>query len=163
MTRPTSRTNAVRAARLRGQRRQPHAPLDRRRQDVAAAAHCLDELGVAAVILQLAAQAADRDVDRPVERAGLAATQQVEQHVAGQHAVGALDQRQQQVVFAAGQRDLDTVGVEQPAARRLQRPAGEAQVARTPARTRPLPASPARRSTARMRASSSRGLNGFGT
>ena len=60
---------------------------------------------------------------------GLAAAQQVQQHVARQHAVGALDQRHQQVVFAAGQRHLGAFGVEQPPACRLQRPAGEAQVA----------------------------------
>ena len=85
---------------------------------------------MAAVILELAAQPADGDVDRAVERPGLPAAQQVEQHVAGQHPVGALDQRQQQVVLAAGERHLDAVRVEQPPAGRLQPPAGEASAAR---------------------------------
>ena len=57
--------------------------LHRRRQHVAAAAHRLDELGVAPVILQLAAQAGDGNVDRAVERPGLPAPQQIQQHVAG--------------------------------------------------------------------------------
>ena len=81
---------------------------------------------VAPVVLQLASQAGDGDIDRAVERAGLPPAQQVQQHVAGQHPVGALHQGLQQVVFAAGQGDLDPVGVEQAAAGRFQRPAVEA-------------------------------------
>jgi hypothetical protein len=111
----------VRAAREPGSRRSL--------QHVAAAAHGLDQLGVAAVILQLAAQAADGDVDGAVERPGLAAAQQVQQHVAGQHPVGALHQGDQQVVFAPRERHFDGVRVEQAAARGLQRPAAEAQAA----------------------------------
>ena len=75
--------------------------VDRRDQDVAGAAHRLDDLRVVDVRLELLAQAADLDVDRAVERAGLAAARLLEQEVARQHAAGMLDERRQQAELAA--------------------------------------------------------------
>ena len=71
---------------------------------------------MAAIVFQLAAQAADGDVDGAVERAGLAAAQQVQQHVAGEHAVGALGEGKQEIVFAAGEGNFHAVRIQQPAA-----------------------------------------------
>jgi hypothetical protein len=125
MASPASRTTAVRLARLCGQTRE--SPLDVRCQHVAAAAHGLDQLRLAAVILELAAQAADGDVDRAVERPSLAPAQQVQQHVARQHPVRPFHQGQQQVIFTAGQRDFHAIGAQQPATGWFQRPARETQ------------------------------------
>ena len=104
------------------------------------------------VILELSAQAADRDVDRAVERASLAPAQQVQQHVAGQHPVRPVQHRHQQVILAAGQHHLHPVRVEQAAPRRLQQPAAEAQAARRRLHPplRPLGTAPQHRPDARQ-------------
>src|SRR6516165_7680337 len=80
---PTSRIRMIRCARLFGRNkdfiygarivRAWSVALYRRRQHIAAAAHGLDELGIAPVILQLAAQARHGHIDGAVERPGLAA------------------------------------------------------------------------------------------
>ena len=62
-------------------KREASRPLNRRRQDVASATNRLDKLRVAAIILQLAPQPADCNVDRPVEWSRLTAAQKVKEHV----------------------------------------------------------------------------------
>src|SRR5277367_1082007 len=94
-------------------------------QHIPAAADGFYQLGVAAVIFQFAAEAADGDVDGAVEGAGLAAAQEVEQHVAGEDAVGAFDEGDEEVVFATGEGDFDGVRVHQAAAGGFQDPAVE--------------------------------------
>ena len=82
---------------------------------------------MAAVVFQFTAQAADGDVNGAVERAGLAAAQQIQQHVAGEHTVGTLGEGEQKIVFTAGERNFHAIRVQQPAAGRFQDPAAEAQ------------------------------------
>src|SRR5579875_3260549 len=102
-TSPTMRTKAVRAARLRGQRGKRRSQdmkrfsfeglgpahssgaLHCRGENVAAAAHGLDQLGAAALVVELAAKPAHRHVDRPVEGPCLTPPQQIEQHVPRQN------------------------------------------------------------------------------
>ena len=91
--------------------------LDGGGQHVAAAADGFDELGVPAVILQFAAQAGDGDVDRAIERTGLAAAQEVKKHIPRQHAAGAVQQSDQKHVFATGYGNFNAGWVKQAAAR----------------------------------------------
>jgi hypothetical protein len=73
-------------------------------QHVAAAPHGLDQGGIAAVGLDLAAQAADLVVDRAVEQVRLAALDHVEQPVAVEHLAGVLEEGGQQAEFDRGNR-----------------------------------------------------------
>src|SRR5665647_19072 len=87
-----SNKTAVRAARPRGHAAQVtwfsvSKAVHLGGENIATAAHRLDQLGVSSVIFELAAEPADRDVDGAIERPGLAPAQQVEQHVTGQHLV----------------------------------------------------------------------------
>ena len=66
----------------------------------------LISVGRLRVVLELAAQPADLDVDRAVERARLAVAREIEQPVAGQHLVGVVDKGGEQVEFAGGQPHL---------------------------------------------------------
>ena len=100
-------------------------------EDVAAATDGFDELaGFLVVVLtftfEFAAESADGDVDGAVERASLAASEEVKQHIAGKHLVGAFDEGGEEVVFAAGEGDLGAVGVDEAAAAGFEAPAGEA-------------------------------------
>ena len=131
------------------------------REHVAAGAHRLDHGGIRRIGLDLAADAADQHVDRALERAGAAALREVEQAVARQHAAGPLAERPQQVELGAGHRDARAFRIAQFAQAEIDPPAPEGQ------RGCALDglavwAAVCRRSTALMRASNSRGLNGFG-
>ena len=85
---------------------EPSADLDGRRKNIAGAAHRLDHRRPLRVVLQLAAQPSDLDVDRPVERAGLAIARQVEKPIARQHLIGVVDEGREQVELAGRQSDL---------------------------------------------------------
>ncbi len=120
--------------------------------------------GQVGVGLDLAAQAADLHVDRAVEQAGGAAAGVLEQEVAREHAARVVHEHAQQVELAAREHHGDAVGAVQLARAFVEGPAGEA-----PARCRVRPHGRAaggaggvmRRSTALMRATSSRRSNGL--
>src|ERR1700754_750988 len=84
-----------------------------RDEDVARAAHRLDEARLLRVGLDLAPQAGDADVDRAVERLPLAVAGQREELVARQHPVGVLGEDAQQVELHAGERDLLALAADQ--------------------------------------------------
>src|SRR5262249_45351343 len=71
-----------------------------RGEDVAARAHRLDQGGVLRVRLDLAPEPADLDVDAAVEGRGGAAAGEVDQLVAGEHALGPLRKRHQEIELA---------------------------------------------------------------
>ena len=97
-----------------------------------------------------------------IERRGVAAAGKIEQLVAGQDPLRMLGEGHQQLVLAGGEIDDDAVRRLQPAAAEVELPAGESQSswARGVA-DRGRGRRPTRRRIARMRASSSRGLNGL--
>src|SRR6266581_629746 len=82
--------------------RLPSAEFDDRGEDVAAAAHRLDQAGVLRVVFELAAQPSDLNIDRPVERTRLAVARQIEEPVARQHLIGIVDERGEQIELAGG-------------------------------------------------------------
>ncbi len=67
-----------------------------RGKDITLPAHGLDDCRFLRILAEALPQAADLDVDRAVVGAGLARKHQVDQLVAGQHAVGMLDKNLQQ-------------------------------------------------------------------
>ncbi len=79
----------------------------------------------AAAVVELAAQAADLDVDGPVVGVAFTAAGQVQQLVAGQHALRAFDEGAQQRELAARQVDHHRLRRAQLAADQVQAPAGE--------------------------------------
>src|SRR4051812_4997667 len=72
-------------------------PGHRRREDIAAAAHRLDQARLLGVGLDLAAQPAHLHVDAAVERARHAAAREIEQLVARQHALRMLGEGDQEI------------------------------------------------------------------
>src|SRR5436190_7425063 len=98
---------------------------DRRHQDVAGAAHGLDDLRLVAVLLDLLAQPPDLDVDRAVERPRLAAARVLEQEVAREDAASVLDEHREKLELAAGERYFATLGVEQATRRDVELPLGK--------------------------------------
>src|SRR5258708_14856026 len=81
--------------------------LDRAGENIAGAAHRLDQFALA---LDLLAQPADLHVDGAVERIGLSSARPVHQLLARQHAVGTCEKAAEQVELRAGQRQLAAVG-----------------------------------------------------
>ena len=135
---------------------------DRHGEDIAFAAHGLDVGRLARIVAQALAQAADQQVDRAVEQFGFAPLRQVEQLVAVEHALRMVEEDAQQPVFGAAQRDRGAVVVEQMARRRC-RGASRRRPASWPASVtwRFGGSMRVRRSTALMRASSSRAAKGL--
>src|SRR2546430_7226808 len=82
--------------------------LDRAGEDVAGAAHRLDQFAVA---LDLLAQPADLHIDRAIERIGLPAARPVHQLLAREHTVGPREKAPEQIELGAGQRKFAAVGV----------------------------------------------------
>src|SRR5216683_1086992 len=82
--------------------------LDRSGEDIAGAAHRLDQFAVA---LDLLAQAADLHVDGAIQRIGLPSARPVHQLLARQHAVGPREKTAEQVELGAGQRQFAAVGM----------------------------------------------------
>src|SRR5882724_2860099 len=82
--------------------------LDRSGEDIARAAHRLDQFALA---LDLLAQAADLHVDGAIERIGLPSARPVHQLLARQHPVGTGEKASEQVEFGTGQRQLAAVGM----------------------------------------------------
>src|ERR1700761_512379 len=76
-----------------------------RREDVALVSHGADQFLARAAVVELAAQPADLDVDRPVERIGLRPAGEFEQLVAAQHPLRPLGEGPQQREPAPGQAD----------------------------------------------------------
>ena len=112
--------------------------------------------------LELLAQAADLRVDAAVETCGRTAARQIEKLIAIEHALRSLDQRDQQIVFAGAQRHRDAVIAKERARADVQSPAVE-MVALGRCSGSPFDIfSWLRRSTALIRAISSRLPNGFG-
>src|SRR5471030_1817413 len=95
-------------------------------EDVAGAAHRLDHRRLLRVVLELAAQPADLDVDRPVEWPGLAVAREIEQAVAAQHLVGVVDEGGEEVELAGRQANLAARRRDQLAGRKIEVPTGEA-------------------------------------
>ena len=128
-----------------------------RDEHVAHAAHRPDRLGVGGVGLDLATQPGDAQVDRTIERLGLAMGGDLQQPVAHQRPVRVLGEDLQQVELACRQALFAVVGrIDQIGAAR-----GRARVGRC-ARAGPSACvAAARRNTLLTRASSSRGSNGL--
>ena len=84
----------------------PSAHFDRRSEDVAASAHRLDHRRPLRIVLKLSSKPTDLDVDRPIKRASLAIAGEIEQPIAGQHLIGVIDERCEQIEFASGEPDL---------------------------------------------------------
>ena len=101
-------------------------------------------------------------VDAALEGGELAALAEIEQLVAAEHPARMGDEGVEQIIFAGRERDGDAVLADQLALAALQHPRAEA-VAVGVGRAHRAPFSPARRSTALIRASSSRGLKGLVT
>ena len=131
--------------------RRPHHsgdPPDVGGKHVAAAPDGLDQLRVAAVGLDLAAQAADLVVDRAVEQVRLAALDHVEQAVAVEHLARVVEERHQQAELGRGDRHHRAFGIGQPALERIEPPAFEFAAARVrPGRVEAAARRLARRST----------------
>src|SRR3546814_19696590 len=83
----------------------------RGRVDVAGAAHGLDDLRLGRIALDLAADAGDADVDAAVEGLPVAIVREVQELVAGQHAVGVVRAGLQQVELPAGPGNVAAVAV----------------------------------------------------
>ena len=111
-----------------------------RHENVPRAAYRLDDLRVLGIGFDLPAQPADQDVDRAVERGGIAAACLFEQEVAGQHPSRIAGEDVQKVEFAGGQRHVPAFRVEQAARGGVELPVREAQ----PRRSTPEPAQSAR-------------------
>jgi hypothetical protein len=58
------------------------------------------------VVLQFAPQPSNLDVDRPVERSGLAIARQVQKAIPRQHLIGVVDKRREQIELSGGKSDL---------------------------------------------------------
>src|SRR5262249_3966925 len=96
-------------------------------EDVAGAAHGLDDGGARGIRLKLAAQAPDLYVDGAVEGPGLAVAGEIEQPVAAQHLVGVVDEGGEEIELAGGEPHLAAVGRDQLARREVEMPAGKAR------------------------------------
>ena len=137
------------------QRRQGQSPSCLLREHVARAAHREHAARRLRVVLDRRADARDVDVDRAVEGLQRIALERVHDLVAREHAPGALRQHDEQVELVAGQ--LAGLAVDARGARaEVDLQAAEAQHL-----ARRRPAAGARRSSALMRASSSRGSKGL--
>src|SRR3569623_2844763 len=88
------------------------SPLALRHEQVALTALGTNIGGIGRVILDLLAQAIHPNVDAAVERIAFESPQLVHQPVARQRTVGMGDKDFQQLIFAAGQRDLGIVAAE---------------------------------------------------
>ena len=82
-------------------------------EPVPAPAHRLDQLRIAAVGFDFAAQPADLIVDRPVEQMRFAPLHHIEQSIAVEHLPGMVERGPQQPEFRSGNRDYGTVGIQQ--------------------------------------------------
>ena len=102
-------------------------------------------------------------VDAALEGGELAALAEIEQLVAAEHPARMGDEGVEQIIFAGRQRDRDAVLADQLALAGLQHPGAEAVAVGVVGRAHQAAVSPARRSTALIRASSSRGRNGLVT
>src|SRR5262245_56267938 len=104
------RANSTIAIRRPAKPRRPSmsAVPDRSGEDVADAAHGLDQLVAASDLL---AQPADLHVDSPIERVGAPPSGPVHQLLAREHAIGARQKAAEQLEFGAGQRDGAAVGI----------------------------------------------------
>ena len=112
--------------------------------------------GLLRIVLDRRADARDVHVDGAVEGLERLAAHELHQLLARQHAARLLGERHQQLELVAGERAL--VAVEPHVAR----VAVDLEPAEAQRRAGPRSAAPRRRRIARRRASSSRGLNGFG-
>jgi hypothetical protein len=139
----------------------PLEALDFGDEDVAAAAHCLDHRRLFQVVFEFTPKPADLDVDRAIEWPGLTIAREMEQLVPGQHLIGVVDKRREQIEFAGCEPDFFTRGENssrlerskvQPANRAFDWGGVRFSVVR----------GEVRRNTLLTRAKSSRGRNGFG-
>src|SRR5471030_3451746 len=97
-----------------------------RRKYIAFTAQRLDVAGLARYILQALPQAADQQIDRPVERIGLATLGQVEQLIPREYALWMIEEHPQQAVLRAAQRHHGALSVEQMARGGVEPPVAEA-------------------------------------
>jgi hypothetical protein len=88
--------------------------------------HGLDRLRPFRVLLDLAVQAGDPDVDAAVERLVAALVGEFEKLIAGQHAVGMVEERLHQVELHGRDQHLGTIGREQPPGIQIEPAAPEA-------------------------------------
>eukprot|EP01022_Parablepharisma_sp_SALTPOND_P019249 TRINITY_DN325_c0_g12_i1.p1 TRINITY_DN325_c0_g12~~TRINITY_DN325_c0_g12_i1.p1 ORF type:complete len:912 (-),score=299.24 TRINITY_DN325_c0_g12_i1:4616-7351(-) len=100
------------------------------REDIAGAAHGLDQVRLASAVVEAQAQLADLHVQRAVQRAGVASAGFLAEQAAVQHVAGMLDEILQQLVVHAGQRHHLAFAVVQGAFDGIERETGEAVVAR---------------------------------
>ncbi len=98
---------------------------DWRGEQIAAAAHGLDDRGFLGIFFDPPAQPADVHVDAAVEGRCGPAARDVEELIAGQHALRPLDERQQDVELGCPQVHERTGGRVQPPARDVEAPAEE--------------------------------------
>ena len=116
-----------------------HSLAHRGREHVAAAPHRLDDLRLAGVELELAAQPAHLRVDAAVERVCGTAARQVEQLIAAEHALRPLHEDNQEIVFSGAERQRDAVVAKQLARAGVEPPAIEMVVLGSRVRDCPLP------------------------
>ena len=103
----------------------PLEPLDLGGEDVAAPAYRPDHRRLFRVVFETAPKTADLHVDRPIGRPGLAVSSEIQQPVAGQHLIGVVDERREQIEFTSGQPDLFARRRDQLPVRKINVPAGE--------------------------------------
>src|SRR5690606_37445402 len=101
--------------------------LDRKAMDfgsqaVAAAPDRLDQLGIATVLFDLAAQAADLIVDRAIEQMRLTPLHHVEQTVAIEHLTRMSEEGDEQTELRGGNRHHRAVRIDQSALQRIKLP-----------------------------------------
>ena len=103
----------------------PHSAPHLGGERVAAAPDGLDQFGIARVGFDLLAQPADVIVDAALEGGELAALAEVEQLVAGEHALRVGDEGEQEIILAGRERDRAPVLADQLALAGPQHPVAE--------------------------------------